>query len=96
MTASISNHSAKAYGPGGGARGAALGNSDFLGSKRKFGQSLFLKTSLCLFNYFEDLPTSRVGYRACKPIESVISVLLKLIIHVAMIPIGLIKSSLES
>ena len=27
----------------------------FLGSKRKFGQSLFLKTSSCLFNYFEDL-----------------------------------------
>ena len=43
----------------GGARGAAapqiLGNSDFLASKRKFGQSLFLKTSPCLFNYFEDL-----------------------------------------
>ena len=32
-----------------------LGNSDFLGNKRKFGQSLFLKTSPCLFNYSEDL-----------------------------------------
>ena len=32
-----------------------LGNSDFLGSKRKFGQSQFLKTSACLLNYFEDL-----------------------------------------
>ena len=35
----------------GGARGAAapqsLGNSDFLGSTRKFGQSQFLKTSPC-------------------------------------------------
>ena len=36
----------------GGARGAAappqsLGNSDFLGSKRKFGQSQFLKTFPC-------------------------------------------------
>ena len=47
---------------GGGGRGEGglqppqiLGNSDFLGSKRKFGQSLFLKTSPCLFNYFEDL-----------------------------------------
>ena len=43
----------------GGARGAAapqiLGNSDFLGSERKFGQSQFLKTSPCLFNYFKDL-----------------------------------------
>ena len=27
-----------------------LGNSDFLGSARKFGQSQFLKTSPCLFN----------------------------------------------
>ena len=27
-----------------------LGNSDFLGSERKFGQSQFLKTSPCLFN----------------------------------------------
>ena len=27
-----------------------LGNSDFLGSKRKFGQSHFLKTFLCFFN----------------------------------------------
>ena len=26
-----------------------LGNSDFLGSKRKFGQSHFLKTFLCFF-----------------------------------------------
>ena len=32
-----------------------LGNSDFLGSKRKFGQSQFLKMPPCLFNYFEDL-----------------------------------------
>ena len=32
-----------------------LGNSDVLGSKRKFGQSLFLKTFPCLLNYFEDL-----------------------------------------
>ena len=44
---------------GRGARGAAappnFGQPDFLGSKRKFGQSLFLKTSPCLFNYFEDL-----------------------------------------
>ena len=32
-----------------------LGNSDFLGSERKFGQSQFLKTSPCLFNYFKDL-----------------------------------------
>ena len=32
-----------------------LGNSDFLGSERKFGQSQFLKTSPCLFIYFEDL-----------------------------------------
>ena len=32
-----------------------LGNSVFLGSKRKFGQSQILKTSPCLFNYFEDL-----------------------------------------
>ena len=45
---------------GGGGRGGLqppqiLDNSDFLGSKREFGQSLFLKTSQCLFNYFEDL-----------------------------------------
>ena len=43
----------------GGARGAAapqiLGNSDFLGSERKFGQSQFLKTSPCLFNNLKDL-----------------------------------------
>ena len=32
-----------------------LGNSDFLGSERKFGQSQFLKMSPCLFNYFEGL-----------------------------------------
>ena len=45
----------------GGARGAAappqsLGNSDFLGSKRKLGQSQFLKTFPCflLLLYFED------------------------------------------
>ena len=38
---------------GRGARGAAapkvLGNSDFLGSKRKFGQSQVLKTFPCFF-----------------------------------------------
>ena len=45
----------------GGARGAAappkiLGNSDFLGSKRKFGQSQFLKTFPCLlYYYFEEI-----------------------------------------
>ena len=32
-----------------------LGNSVFLGNKRKFGQSQFLKTSPWLFDYFEDL-----------------------------------------
>ena len=32
-----------------------LGNSVFLGGNRKFGQSQILKTSPCLFNYFEDL-----------------------------------------
>ena len=46
------------YGPGG--RGGLqprqiLGNPVFLGSKRKFGQSQFLKTSPWLFDYFEDL-----------------------------------------
>ena len=50
----------EAYGPGGGGRGGLqppqiLGNSVFLGSKRKFGQSQFLKTSPWLFDYFEDL-----------------------------------------
>ena len=45
---------------GRGARGAAAppkfwATQLFLGCKRKFGQSLFLKTSSCLFNYFEDL-----------------------------------------
>ena len=44
----------------GGARGAAdpqiLGNSDFLGSKRKFGQSQVLKTFRCFFYcYFEEI-----------------------------------------
>ena len=44
-------------GQGGGARGAAapqiLGNSDFLGSKKKFGQSQFLKTfPYFFFNYY--------------------------------------------
>ena len=44
----------------GGARGALAppkfwATQLFLGSKRKLGQSLFLKTSSCLFNYFEDL-----------------------------------------
>ena len=46
-------------GGGGEGRGAAgpqiLGNSVFLGNKRKFGQSQFLKTSPWLFDYFEDL-----------------------------------------
>ena len=40
----------------GGARGAAdpqiLGNSDFLGSKRKFGQSQLLKTFSCFLLVF--------------------------------------------
>ena len=36
-----------------------LGNSNFLGSERKFGQSQFLKTSPCLFNYFKDLNINR-------------------------------------
>ena len=46
-------------GGGGGSRGAAtrqiLGNSDFLGSTRKFGQSQFLKTSPCFYYYFEEI-----------------------------------------
>ena len=47
-----------AYGPGG--RGGLqppqiLGNSDFLGSTRKFGQSQFLKTSPCFYYYFEEI-----------------------------------------
>ena len=29
-----------------------LGNSDFLGSTRKFGQSQFLKTSACFYYYY--------------------------------------------
>ena len=52
----------EAYGPGGrgGGRGGLqppqiLGNSVFLGSKTKFGQSQFLKTSPWSFDYFEDL-----------------------------------------
>ena len=47
---------------GGGARGTAapppqiLGNSDFLGSERKFGQSQFFKTFPCFLNhYFEEI-----------------------------------------
>ena len=32
-----------------------LGNSDFLGSTRKFGQSQFLKTSACFYYYFEEI-----------------------------------------
>ena len=32
-----------------------LGNSDFLGSWRKFGQSQFLKTSPCFYYYFEEI-----------------------------------------
>ena len=41
----------------GGARGTEiLGNSDFLGSERKFGQSQFFKTFPCFLNYyFEDI-----------------------------------------
>ena len=44
----------------GGARGAAapqiLGNSDFLSSERKFGQSQFFKTFPCFLNhYFEEI-----------------------------------------
>ena len=43
----------------GGARGAAappnFGNSDFLGSTRKFRQSQFLKTSPCFYYYFEEI-----------------------------------------
>ena len=44
-------------GGGGGGRGGLqpsqiLGNSDFLGSKRKLGQSQFLKTFPCLFYYY--------------------------------------------
>ena len=52
---------AQAYGAGVGvgSRGAAarqiLGNSDFLGSTRKFGQSQFLKTSPCFYYYFEEI-----------------------------------------
>ena len=47
-----------AYGPGG--EGGLqppqiLGNSVFLGSKRKLGQSQFVKMSPWLFDYFEDL-----------------------------------------
>ena len=32
-----------------------LGNSDFLGSTRKFWQSQFLKTSACFYYYFEEM-----------------------------------------
>ena len=43
----------------GGARGAAappnFGQLRFLGQREKFGQTQFLKTSPCLFNYFKDL-----------------------------------------
>ena len=46
----------------GGAREAAapqiLGNPDFLGSTRKFGQSQFLKTSACFYYYFEEMNIS--------------------------------------
>ena len=46
-------------GKAGWARGAAapqiLGNSDFLGSTRKFAQSQFLKTSACFYYYFEEI-----------------------------------------
>ena len=43
-------------GRGGGQNAQSLGNSDFLGSKRKLGQSQFLKTFPCflLLLYFED------------------------------------------
>ena len=34
-----------------------LGNSEFLGSRRKFGQSRFLKTSPCFYYYFEEINT---------------------------------------
>ena len=49
-----------AYGTGGARAAAApppqiLGNSDFLGSTRKFGQSQFLKTSACFYYYFEEI-----------------------------------------
>ena len=43
------------WGQGGLQPPQSLGNSDFLGSERKFGQSQFLKTSPCSFNYFKDL-----------------------------------------
>ena len=47
---------ARAGGGGGGLQPPQIwGNSVFLGSKRKFGQSQFLKTSPWLFDYFEDL-----------------------------------------
>ena len=53
------HHGRTGRGGGGGEGGSSppkiLGNSDFLGSKRKFGQRMFLKTSSCLLNYFEDL-----------------------------------------
>ena len=32
-----------------------LGNSDFLGGTRKFGQSQFLKTSACFYYSFEEI-----------------------------------------
>ena len=32
-----------------------LGNSDFLGGTRKFGQSQFLKTSTCFYYSFEEI-----------------------------------------
>ena len=56
----FSQFGSSAYGRGGGGEGSCsppqiLGNSVFWGSKRKFGQSQILKTSPCLFSYFEDL-----------------------------------------
>ena len=54
------------YGPGG--RGGlqppqSLGNSDFLGSKRKFGQSQFLKTFPCfLLLSHDEFLVIREGY----------------------------------
>ena len=55
-------HSHRRTGRGGGGGGLwgeegcsypqILGNSDFLGSKRKFGQSQFLKTFPCYYYYY--------------------------------------------
>ena len=45
-------------GEGGGSPPQILGNPDFLGSTRKFGQSQFLKTSACFYYYFEEMNIS--------------------------------------